>query len=708
MKTISLLSALTVAVCLVGCNSPEPGTRQQEKTYSESHADVSKAGLNIGGYPDRIQRYGHGFSEPEDFTPEEYDYIAKNYSIFTVEKRHAWGEYGPKPNTEAATIGTAKKLKAINPDIKVLLYWNIVLNWNFYESQTEFNKHPEWVFRNWVFQHANHDPIPMYDLNNPEVQEWWVNAIVDPVLRGDLDGVFLDAAPKVPKDQYENLFKIIDEVREKIGHDKIVIYNGYRVPDAATLQGGKEFIEHTTGVFIEFFLHSPLDTKEEAAFLFDNLIEAEKAGKMIIPRGSPNSVLPGTRQPFLFSFASFLLFYGPDSYYIYNSGYNKTQGMFQDYPEFDLSPGKAMGSAVRNGWVYTREFEKITVTVDLETNEAKIEPHAFTPVNDSSSAPKDLTIKESSFCKSLKPGKYILPAKEGWWNWGMAPIYDEDGKLHIFNSSIPYSGKWSRQSVINHYVADSVEGPYTLVETAFSSDSTTYHNPQISKVGDTCVLVFLRNPSAEDRSQSIGLATAKSLNGPWTESPHSPVIKPSRIPGSPNATHASNPTFLVDADGKFRIYYKSMSDRQNNRRTISLAIADKIEGPYVDHPDNPLISYEDIGLDVEDPYAFYYQGTYYMIVEDRMDVRAALEGATPSGRTRAGGNRPGLLYTSKDGITWDRPEIGYNTNSYYFNKKLSRTERPHILWKDGKPEYLFLADHGSREAGFYLKIENWK
>jgi len=326
------------------------------------------------------------------------------------------------------------------------------------------------------------------------------------------------------------------------------------------------------------------------------------------------------------------------------------------------------------------------------------------------SVPKDLTIKESSFCKSLVVGKYILPAKEGWWNWGMAPIYDEDGKLHIFNSSIPYEGIWVEDSIINHYVADSVEGPYTLVETAFASDTTAYHNPQISKVGDTYVLVFLRNPNPQERrSQSIGLATAKSLNGPWTESPHSPVIKPSRIPGSPNATHASNPTFLVDADGKYRIYYKSMSDRQNKRRTISLAIADKIEGPYVDHPANPLISYEEIGLDIEDPYAFYYQGTYYMIVEDRMNVRAALEKQPKTAaRTRPGGNRPGLLYTSKDGITWDRPEISYKPNSHYFNEELSRTERPHILWKDGKPEYLFLANHGSRKAGFYLKIENWK
>ena len=100
---------------------------------------------------------------------------------------------------------------------------------------------------------------------------------------------------------------------------------------------------------------------------------------MIIPRGSPRSVLPNTQQPFLFNFASFLLFYGPNSYYLHNSGYNKTQGMFKDYPEYDLVPGKPLGSAVRNGWVYTRDFERMTVTVDLNTKKATIEQHALTP-----------------------------------------------------------------------------------------------------------------------------------------------------------------------------------------------------------------------------------------------------------------------------------------------------------------------------------------
>jgi hypothetical protein len=318
------------------------------------------------------------------------------------------------------------------------------------------------------------------------------------------------------------------------------------------------------------------------------------------------------------------------------------------------------------------------------------------------------SLAESAFCKSLVPGKFILPAKEGWWNWGMAPIYDEEGKLHIFNSCIPYMGEkgmgyWQSKSIINHYVADSVEGPYELVGTVFSCDERTYHNPQISKVGDTYVLVFLWKTTEPGSLQSIGMATAGSLDGPWTEHPDNPIIRP--VKGSPNGAHASNPTFLVDRDGKFRIYYKSMSEGSDFRE-ISMAIADQLEGPYVDYPGNPLISYKDLGRDIEDPYAFFYQDRYYMIVEDRMDVAGALGGDTPSPKKiPRGGLRPGLLFTSEDGIHWERPEIGYNTDAYYFGGELSRSERPHILWKNGHPEYLFLANHGSREAGFYLKIE---
>lgn len=324
-------------------------------------------------------------------------------------------------------------------------------------------------------------------------------------------------------------------------------------------------------------------------------------------------------------------------------------------------------------------------------------------------------VEVSSFYEAQAAGDYILPADEGSWTWGMAPIYDADGRLHVFNSVIPTKGNWIKHSKIVHWVADSVDGPYTLLGDVFASEEASYHNPQVSKVGDTYVLVYLLNryKSANGSKQEVGMATAKSLNGPWTESPHNPVVAAAGKLGEYNIVHASNPTFVVTPEGQYRIYYKSMTDQLPIRkafREISFAVSDHIEGPYVNYEENPVISYANEQVDIEDPYAFYYNGMYYMIVEDRRGVRNLLEGnPIPQDQIRNGGYRPGLIYQSKDGIDWGEPKLGYKTNEIYFGDKLARSERPSILWKDGHPEYLFLACHDDKpSAGYYVKIQNWQ
>ena len=329
------------------------------------------------------------------------------------------------------------------------------------------------------------------------------------------------------------------------------------------------------------------------------------------------------------------------------------------------------------------------------------------------SCKKDLSIRESSFVKSHVSGDYILDAPENWWHWCMAPIYDTSEKLHVFMSAIPNEGSWSKDSKIVHYTANSPKGPYTFVDTTFTSKTHTYHNPQISQVNDTYVLVYLlKNRETPGINQEIGIATAKSLDGPWIESPYNPIIKASGKQGDGvNIIHASNPTFIKDEDGRFRIYYKSITDAfgAKRHREISLALSDNIEGPYENYSENPLISYADKGLDIEDCYAFYYKGTYYMIVEDRKGIKDMLEGKIiDDKKNKPGGWRPGLIYKSDDGIKWNKPEVGYKTNKQYFGKKLARTERPHILWKNGEPEYLFLACHDEDpSAGFFVEIDGW-
>lgn len=371
-KSLIFVFAITL-LAISGCSEDGTRTSVNESPQDTTVTTDEPATATAKDWTEKIQLYGHGYSAPNDFTEDEFQYIADHYSIFTVEKRHAYKAYGGNPSTEAATIGTAEKLKELNPDIKVLFYWNAVMNYaNLFESNVEFAEHPEWVHSIWT--NANGAEYEIYDLENIDCQDWWVNSVVDVIERGDLDGVFFDAGPKATVSGLsEALFTAMDRVRARIGDDKIIIYNGYRVPNVNTIQGGPDFIEHASGVFVEFFLNSPLDTKEEAAVLFDHLIDAYEDGKMIVPRGTPHSVLPGTEDPFLFTFASFLLFYGPNSYYIYNEGYNKTQGMFDYYPEyFDMATGKSLAPPQRDGWVYTREFENIFVRVDLENRTASI------------------------------------------------------------------------------------------------------------------------------------------------------------------------------------------------------------------------------------------------------------------------------------------------------------------------------------------------
>ena len=322
-------------------------------------------------------------------------------------------------------------------------------------------------------------------------------------------------------------------------------------------------------------------------------------------------------------------------------------------------------------------------------------------------------MKVSSFCESLEPVQRILEDPD-WTNWDMAPIYDEEGRIHLYVGRWPRDGNWLKNAQIVHTVSDRPEGPYEVLDTVFINDTISYYNPQINKVGDLYVMVYAyKEQSFPNINQKVGLATSASLDGPWKPSPHNPILAPSYESGTFDCLHASNPSFHVDKEGKFRIYYKSVSDQpEPYLRTISLAISDQIEGPYEPHPDNPLISYEKYGLDVEDPYNFIYDGKYYMILEDRMDVASTYTGIPADPDTvRPGGWRPGLIYESDDGVNWDEPEIGYRTNAFYFDEPVRRFERPHILWKEGEPEYLFMSLAGGKYGlgtGAVLKINNWK
>lgn len=74
-----------------------------------------------------IRAYGHAFSRPTDFTKDEITAVASKFEVFTVEKGSASNVYGPQ-NSTAATVGTARRIKAVNGAVKVLMYWNAAIH----------------------------------------------------------------------------------------------------------------------------------------------------------------------------------------------------------------------------------------------------------------------------------------------------------------------------------------------------------------------------------------------------------------------------------------------------------------------------------------------------------------------------------------------------------------------------------------------------
>jgi hypothetical protein len=320
----------------------------------------------------------------------------------------------------------------------------------------------------------------------------------------------------------------------------------------------------------------------------------------------------------------------------------------------------------------------------------------------------------SDFCKKLKPLGRILETQD-YYVWCVAPIYDKTGKVHVFYSRWPAKlgmGGWLKGSEIAHAVANNPEGPYTYIETVLAPrpgfwDATTCHNPHIQYVDGTYCLFYMGNSNGKTNTKRIGLATSKSLNGPWIRS-DKPLLEVGEK-GAWDDHCTTNPSFIKDADNKYRLYYKSWNDSAyvngtgsiRGNRQYGLAIADSLTGPYRRYAGNPIVDFSIYGENkqVEDAYIWRDKKGYKMLMRDMGFYNHTV----------------GLYFESEDGIRWGKPQIGWFGLSQYIKEapapaslnRYGRLERPQLLFKNGKPAYLFNATQGgiyNTASGFVFKI----
>ncbi|HAX96100.1 MAG TPA: glycosyl hydrolase family 43 [Prolixibacteraceae bacterium] len=334
------------------------------------------------------------------------------------------------------------------------------------------------------------------------------------------------------------------------------------------------------------------------------------------------------------------------------------------------------------------------------------------------------TGEESNFCKRLIPCGRILedPDYNVWCN---SAIDGDDGKVHIFYSRwlnrYDHNG-WIIDCEIAHAVADHAEGPYIFKDIVLDGsgtpdcwDAMTIHNPTIHKVDGRYVLIYIANRLGDVETTKIGMASADTLYGPWLPNPDNPIVD-CGSEGEWDDVTADNPAFLKHPDGRFYIYYRSWKNRSTWKKgaaridKVGVAIADKVEGPYIKHPENPVVDLtrftDTRPVGMEDPYVYIENGKIYMITRDYGYF-------TGQGSFQPNG---GLLFESDDGIHFiTPPKIAFHEASRYFElteqeKKLprfGRFERPQVLMRNNKPAYLFAAIRGGRyntSSGFVFKV----
>lgn len=307
---------------------------------------------------------------------------------------------------------------------------------------------------------------------------------------------------------------------------------------------------------------------------------------------------------------------------------------------------------------------------------------------------------------------------EGYHIWCGSVIKGEDGRFHMFASrwkkDLGFHPHWVFNCEIVRAVSDTPEGPYQFEEVVLKRrdrqyfDALNQHNPQINYWNGTYYLFYMGTtyggpiPEVGTKVESerylevwnrkrIGLATSKSIFGPW-ERIDEPLLEP-RQPGHWDCTITTNPSTAILPDGTTYMIYKS---REYYGSTLQLGIAraPRPDGPYERLQDEPIFQFENKDLHVEDPFLWYADGKFHLLIKD--DFKNDCGGLT-------GEWGAGVYATSEDCLNW---HIHENPKAY---SRIVRwddgtvteqcnLERPFLLFQDGEPTHLFCATGSGTKA----------
>lgn len=320
-------------------------------------------------------------------------------------------------------------------------------------------------------------------------------------------------------------------------------------------------------------------------------------------------------------------------------------------------------------------------------------------------------------------GAWDLVPKEGGFRfpghnvWCASAIEGEDKKFHLFAScweeKYGFGSNWLLRSKIAHAVSDTPEGPYHFHSFVFDRrdrayfDAMSQHNPNIKFHDGIYYLYYFGTTYSGDipkedgnvsnerfveiwNCKRIGVATATSVYGPWKRA-ETPLLEPRNM-NYWDCTCTTNPSVAILPNGKTYMIYKSRRNCESPLQ-LGVAVSNRPDGIFTRLTDAPIFSFENPNWFVEDPFIWYENGRFCLLMKD--DFRDSSGGIT-------GEWGAGIYAESEDCIHWEiakRPKA-YSRTLHWSDGSVtiqSHLERPNILFQNGKPTHVFAATGSGTE-----------
>ncbi len=323
------------------------------------------------------------------YTDADINSMAANYHLIVFEK----GNLAGFATIEEGILGTAARVRAVNPATKNIFYWNSWIHYGDYAANAIYELHA-WEWSNHTTDSNGTEIIDMfkdYYTHNyavPEMRDWWVNTALGMAGNSAIDGVFIDRVGELEEGVFidgepaTDYLKMVVALERGLPAGKLNLGNTLR---NERNNGNRAYMEIEDGSYLERWNLPDTgsipaqSTADSTAVSIQLMREALSKGKIILFKtSSPDEYAAATQSNMAanvdYPLAIFLIVAETNGYFAYQAGVDATYPSWNWdaswLPEFKRPLGRPLGDPVKDGYVYTRSYEHVDVRVDISTEEA--------------------------------------------------------------------------------------------------------------------------------------------------------------------------------------------------------------------------------------------------------------------------------------------------------------------------------------------------